>query len=66
MMKKEIVSKNIERDCVACGKKLKIVIHEDRTYAGGHFFGKLELGKNKKAEYWNAKNVLNKGLSHPL
>lgn len=40
------------RDCVVCGRKIVITLYSDRTYEGGHFFGKLNIGKGKKAEYW--------------
>lgn len=52
-----VVSRNSKtakliRHCVVCGKKLDIILYPNRTYIGGHFFGKLYVGKTKKAEYW--------------
>ena len=47
-----IESTNLNRHCVVCGKKLNIIVYLDKTYKGGHFFGKIELDNNKKAEYW--------------
>ena len=41
----------IKRICVSCGKKIKVILYKDRTYRGGHFFGKLQLDK-ERAEYW--------------
>lgn len=37
----------MERICAVCGEEVKIVLHKDRTYRGGHYFGKIEKG-----EYW--------------
>lgn len=49
-------NKKLIRHCVVCGKKINIVIHHNKTYKGGHFFGKINLGKSKKAEYWECNN----------
>jgi len=40
------------RNCIVCGKRIVIALYRDRTYEGGHFFGKLNIAKRKKAEYW--------------
>jgi len=45
-------SKSFARYCVICSKKLDITVYSNKTYTGGHYFGKIELGKKKKAEYW--------------
>ena len=46
-MSKDIITRN----CVVCGKELKIVLLKDREYEGGHYFGKFEIpigeGENK-------------------
>lgn len=42
----------IIRDCVVCGKKIKVIIYSNRKYRGGHYFGKVNIEKNKKVEYW--------------
>lgn len=62
-MKKKKVRKVITRRCSVCGKELKIVVYEDGTYEGGHYFGNLkklvkEYGTydstipNEEYEYW--------------
>ena len=38
-----MVTKNIIRNCLVCGKELRITVYDDRTYEGGHFFGNLKL-----------------------
>ena len=57
-MKKKKVREVITRRCSVCGKELKIVVYEDGTYEGGHYFGNLkevvkELGiYNPKIPDW--------------
>lgn len=52
MKKKKIVAKLLKRACLVCGKKLNIEVYKNGTYKGGEYFGKVELRKNKKTEYW--------------
>ena len=69
--KKEII-KRLNRTCAVCGRKIKVIVYKDRTYRGGHYFGKIplytkkELNKalkagshKKKIGNWEI-NVLNK------
>ncbi len=53
----------ISRDCVVCGKKISILVNKNRTYTGGHFFGKLNIGKRKKAEYWECNRCYTNNIS---
>jgi len=48
------LSKKLEKACVACGKEIKVILYQDRSYRGGHYFGKMSLSakQGKKAEYW--------------
>lgn len=48
----KIIKKHIIRNCVVCGKKIKVIIYSNRKYRGGHYFGKMNTEKNKKVEYW--------------
>lgn len=50
--KQVINSKPMHRNCAICAKNMAIIVYPNKTYKGGHFFGKIEIGKNKKAEYW--------------
>jgi len=50
--KQDIDSTNLNRHCVVCSKKLNIIVFPNKSYKGGHFFGDVELGGSKKAEYW--------------
>lgn len=42
----------LNSQCAICGKKLKITVYPNKTYEGGHYFGKIDLNNNKTAEYW--------------
>jgi len=42
------IAKKLGKMCVVCGNEIKVILYKDRSYRGGHYFGKL-LGKN---EYW--------------
>ncbi|OGZ44111.1 MAG: hypothetical protein A2756_05485 [Candidatus Ryanbacteria bacterium RIFCSPHIGHO2_01_FULL_48_27] len=44
MTKPRTTVKNIlKRICSACGAKMQILTFNNRTYTGGHFFGKVPL-----------------------
>ena len=47
--KKEII-KRLEKVCVCCGKKINVILYKNKSYRGGHYFGKI-LNDDKK-EYW--------------
>lgn len=49
-MKKEI-AKRIGKTCAICGKNIKVILYKDRSYRGGHYFGKIPVASGK-AEYW--------------
>lgn len=52
----------LKRKCAVCGKSLKILVREDLSYAGGHyFFGKGDTpGKGLGGEYWECNKCFNK------
>lgn len=33
----------IQRNCVECGESIRITVHEDGTYEGGHYFGEITV-----------------------
>lgn len=43
----------INRTCASCGKDIRVILYEDRSYRGGHYFGKMTLDNKKQAEYWD-------------
>lgn len=46
--------RNLLRFCTICEKKLQITVNPDKTYKGGHFFGKIEVVKRKRPNIGNA------------
>jgi len=52
------LQKELKRTCVICGKPLQILLNEDLSYSGGHyFFGKAD---GLEAEYWECDECFNK------
>ncbi|MEK7471296.1 MAG: hypothetical protein AAB623_01445 [Patescibacteria group bacterium] len=50
---KKIIKDRIERSCVVCGKKIKIILYNDYSYRGGHYFAFGDKKpKDPKKEYW--------------
>ncbi|MCK5122829.1 MAG: hypothetical protein KAQ87_01630 [Candidatus Pacebacteria bacterium] len=47
---KKQIAERLNKSCVCCGKKIKVFLYQDKSYRGGHFFGKI-LDDGKK-EYW--------------
>lgn len=49
---RKIIINRLKRTCAVCGKEIKVNIYKDRSYRGGHYFGKMEIpirkGKYKK------------------
>ncbi len=45
MVKK--IKKRLEKFCAVCGQKMKIISYADRTYRGGHHFGRFPLCTKK-------------------
>ncbi|MFA4975386.1 MAG: hypothetical protein WC839_02945 [Candidatus Paceibacterota bacterium] len=47
------IKERIERFCVICGKKIKVILYNNRSYRGGHYF---KFGdkrpKDPQKEYW--------------
>ena len=46
--------RQLRKVCVICGKQMKVILYNDHSYRGGHYFGKVSLaGKPyKHPEYW--------------
>ncbi|MEK7501833.1 MAG: hypothetical protein AAB629_02825 [Patescibacteria group bacterium] len=42
-IKPKIIKKRKEKACSICGKHMKVIIYTDRSYRGGHYFGKIPL-----------------------
>jgi len=50
------ITKIINRVCAVCGKEISVIIHSDKIYSGGHYFGKLGNNRIQKAEYWECQS----------
>lgn len=51
-MIKKTIAKKLKRLCDICGRTILVALYTDRTYRGGHYFGKIPLDNGKPAEYW--------------
>lgn len=40
---KKQIKKRLEKSCAICGKDIKVIIYTDKSYRGGHYFGKIPL-----------------------
>ena len=40
--KKEII-KRLDKTCACCGRRIKVILYKDKSYRGGHYFGKILL-----------------------
>lgn len=48
--------KQIEKVCLICGRKIKVIFYPKGNYRGGHYFGKIPLYRNEEL-----KKALNAG-----
>lgn len=46
--REKLIAKRMVKNCVCCGEDIKVVLYNNKTYRGGHYFGKLI----HSAEYW--------------
>ena len=47
-MKKELMKKFTDKICSDCGKAIKVFLYSDKTYRGGHYFGKIGICSKKE------------------
>lgn len=45
---KKKADKKLKRACAICAKQIAVIVHPDKTYRGGHYFGKTPL--HRKSE----------------
>ncbi len=38
----------MKKQCVICGAELKVILHTDRSYRGGHYFGKIPMHRKRE------------------
>ena len=46
--REKLIAKSLVKICARCGKKLKVIIYKNKTYRGGHYFGKIPLCNKKE------------------
>ncbi|MBI4652713.1 hypothetical protein HY750_00450 [Candidatus Kuenenbacteria bacterium] len=52
-IKPKIIKDRLERSCVVCGKKIKIILYTNFSYRGGHYFSNgNKKPKDSNLEYW--------------
>lgn len=44
---KEII-KRLDKICVCCCRKTRVILYKDKSYRGGHYFGKIPISTNKE------------------
>lgn len=49
----------LKRTCVICDKPLQIIVNEDLSYTGGHYFGSIKVNDDED-EYWECDACFNK------
>ena len=47
-MKKEI-RERVSKQCTSCEKDMTVLLYTDKTYRGGHYFGKIGIPSKKEA-----------------
>lgn len=49
MLKKSIIIKNhMNKNCSVCEKQMDVILYDNRSYRGGHYFGKIPLISKKE------------------
>jgi len=45
---KRTIKLRLKRTCSCCGKPLAVIIYTDKSYRGGHYFGKIPISTDKE------------------
>ena len=43
-------SRKLDKACVVCGKDIKVILYQDPSYRGGHYFGRMSLPTKQEIE----------------
>jgi hypothetical protein len=49
--REKLIAKIMAKICACCGKNIKVILYKNKTYRGGHYFGKISH-KKSSFEYW--------------
>lgn len=44
----KVIKDRVEKSCVVCGKKIKVIRYTDKTYRGGHYFFDMPISTKKE------------------
>jgi hypothetical protein len=47
-MSKKTIRKHVNKKCSVCPSQMDVIIYSDRSYRGGHYFGKIPLISKKE------------------
>ena len=47
---RKTIKKRVVHKCSICGKEIRVIVYADRSYRGGHRFGKIPLISKKEWE----------------
>lgn len=50
MKERTSIKEHVKPSCSACGAKMSILIFNNKTYTGGHYFGKVPLIRKREWE----------------
>jgi hypothetical protein len=50
---KKILRKKVIKDCVICGEVITVFLYTDKSYRGGHYFGKMGICSKKEKDKEN-------------
>lgn len=59
---RKIIIDRLDKGCSICGRKIKVILYKDRSYPGGHYFGKIPLCKKEDIDFKNTEKVKIGGL----
>ena len=50
MNDKKRIKECLKKECLCCGKDIKVIVYDKDNYRGGHYFGKIAVYR-KNAKY---------------
>ncbi len=58
----KIIKDRLEKECAVCGRKIRAILYNDRSYRGGHYFGKIPFYKKGTIDFKDTEKVKIGGL----
>jgi hypothetical protein len=47
-MPKKVIKKHVQKKCSICPREMDVIIYTDKSYRGGHYFGRVPLSTEKE------------------